>query len=254
MRNFISPALLFLLFHPFTFSQSFKPDTEKMKMTGAVKKIYENSYQIIEDSGLLKKGTLAGIVEANFTPEGYLAEEIINDKEWHPVIKIRYTYDDHHRLTRKDIENPLGFALTFVDYKYDSIKNEVKEAESYVSNVAKSRTISKYDIQGKLIHQSFKDFTDKNNSCEIDFSYDEKGNLVQVKRIFSKNTISSETMEYDDHDNLIKKNFYNNNELVLFIEYRYVLDHLMNWTKQYEIASIPGWDQAFFRERNISYY
>lgn len=253
MRLYFLP-LLFLVFKQPAYSQFQKPDTEKMRMTGAVKKIYENSFQIIEDSDLLKKGSLAGIVEASFNSEGFLTEEVINDKEWQPIVRIIYTYDENNRLLKKEFFNPLGFALTHIDYKYDLEKNEVREIELFASNVNKSRTISKYDAQGKLIHESVKDFMDRDNSCEIDFIYDQRGNLSEVKRNCGKNIISSETMQYDEHDNLVKKNFYINNELSLFIEYKYEFDHLMNWTKQYEIPSVSGWDQAFFRERNITYY
>lgn len=234
-------------------SQHILSDREKMKLTGQVKKIYENQFSIIEDSGLLKKGSLVSIVEASFSPEGFLTEEVINDNAWEPVLRTRYLYDDNNKLTKKEMVGTLVNGFRYITYKYDPAKKEIKETE-YAGNDLRSKTTSTYDDDGKIVKQVITLHDGSKQSYQLYYKYDSNNNLVEVLSTLRNTQVNKEIYEYDDAGLLKLIHYFKNSNLVVSIEYKYVLDNLFNWTKQYEIASDPSWDQCLFRERNLTYY
>jgi hypothetical protein len=244
--------ILFLSCSIAAYAQVQRSDLEQLKLTGPVKKIYENCFNIIEDSGLLKKGSLAGIIEATFNKEGYLTEEIISNNSWEPISRIAYTYENNKLIKKVTFNNRGDYVYT--SYKYDADKKQIRETEYAIDETVKVKRISSYDKNGNLYHQAVTEFRDKKLNYEIFYKYDDKNLLIELASSTTGTDFSKETYEYDDFGLLLKKNSYKGNDIYVTIEYKYVLDKLLNWIKQYEIPSIAGWEQSFFRERNITYY
>lgn len=236
-----------------SFAQTKKTDWELMKLTGAIKTIYENSFEIVEDSALLKKGSIAGIVQYNFNPQGYLTEQVVNNKDWETIFRVIYFYEENNRLSKKEIYGKNGSLYYYKTYTYDPGNYTVKEMEYLPDGTSKAKTILRYSNDGNLIEEKVSDFLAP-VSFVINYEYDDKGNLAGLKTNRRDITLNRETYEYDESGNLLKTNYFKDDSAYLYVEYKYVFDKLINWIKIYEVPSIQHWDQSYFRERNITYY
>lgn len=249
----IFPVFLVLAYSSL-FSQVQKPDTEKLKLTGNIKTIYENLFEIVEDSGLLKKGPLSGIIQLNFNPDGYLTEQLVSNKDWELVYKIVFLYEEKNRLVKKEMFGAKDGSFTQTVFRYDPKLNSVRETQSILDGTVVSKTVTRYDSSGNIIQQTVSNLLNKNNSYVVNCVYDPGGNLVEITSNEGSGRLFRETYEYDSSGLVMKTNYFKNGEFQMFVEYKYVMDKMLNWIKEYEIPSVANWNQSFFRERNITYY
>jgi hypothetical protein len=245
--------LLHLVIGAWPSGAQMKSDLQKMKLHGAVQTIYENSFGIIEESNLLRKGPLAGILQMNFNRDGFLTEEILSDNAWDLLFRVVYYYQDSNRLTRKEVYGKNDILFSYKNYSYNHKNNTVTEEEFEADGRQQGKTVFKYDTNGNLVEQKVTGFLGSSNSYLLQFAYDEKGFLRGLKTNQRDVSLNRETYEYDPEGLLLKTNYFKGDEQHLYVEYKYEFDTLKNWVKLYEIPSVP-WDLSYFKERNISYY
>jgi YD repeat-containing protein len=150
-----------------------------------------------------------------YDSKGNIIKIIIDGSHYqdYPYIE-NYEYDKNGNLLKKTTSNE-----TYEIYEYDKngniIKQETKKIDGSISiivydkngNILEEKTQDKYNVydtittyiydnDGYLIEKRFRNWNNKVSSDT--YEYDENGNLL-------KKTISNETFEYDKNGNMIKK-------------------------------------------------
>ncbi len=237
----ITKLLIISLF--FTFlacqqKQELRNDINKMNLNDKVKSIKENTFEVFDRFGKLKKGEKINYnYYTVFDEKGNIKETIEYTLYGNTNMKIKYKYDKIGNLTEinsyKQDDNLIEKSI----YKYDK---KIKKAKInvYKSNgELKYSRVYNYDKQGRKIKKN-----KKGKVIEDGYKYDKKGNVIK------------DGCKYDEKGNVITgiyKEVDIKEKSVSINKYKYKYDNSDNWTKRvgYE-DNIP----KIITERKIEYY
>lgn len=237
MKNILT--LILLIFLAESCSIISNPLTKQRNLKGLVKSIRFEVFDAIEKDSVVVKGQeQGGFFSGNeltiFDKKGYLTQLFVYSSDNKSVeYHITFKYNSKGLLIEEKDFYSNGDIKSVSVYKYNGKKDSLTVKKTNSSEGIKNY-IHKYDKNNNLIYNgNTLSYDKKNNLIKVidqystcNYKYDEKGNMIEKKRISPYGTIYS-IFEY--------KNF----------------DNQANWIKQLEYRECKA---KFISERKIEYY
>ena len=236
-------------------------DLREYELKGNVKSLEYATYEAIDKSGEIiadKEPTYLGVTKILFDkngnktewnnnrkiPTGIMSDKSIYIYDGDKLIKEEYYDSDNKKVLYTYEYNKEGYkskkikimdngeTIDKVIYEYNSKGKLIKETED-MSDLSPDPMVStyKYDEMGNLIeYSSFSDYSE----AFIKYKYNEKNQLIEVKKPLIEEGEYTEYFIYDNNDNLLEKRYTNTGYYEDWKEARerYELDKQGNWIKK----------------------
>ena len=236
-------------------------DLREYELKGNVKSLEYATYEAIDKSGEIiadKEPTYLGVTKILFDkngnktewnnnrkiPTGIMSDKSIYIYDGDKLIKEEYYDSDNKKVLYTYEYNKEGYkskkikimdngeTIDKVIYEYNSKGKLIKETED-MSDLSPDPMVStyKYDKKGNLIeYSSFSDYSE----AFIKYKYNEKNQLIEVKKPLIEEGEYTEYFIYDNNDNLLEKRYTNTGYYEDWKEARerYELDKQGNWIKK----------------------
>ena len=280
MKTKLSILLLITFFYSCNSQKKNKTDLNELNLNSNVKIIIENTYNAIQISTKIEKGTIIDEFgtfknyKIKFNQLGNITEEY-NDKyiggliiksysDNNKLIEYKHFYNDTLTNHFKYFYDNNGYLSKMEGYYFEKLRNIYKYINDNKGNVVQltitdsdgdfdSKTENKFDEKNNKI-ESIRYNSDKSINFKAEYSYDNFSNIT-IERNYQYNESEIDewttTSRYDKFNNVIEELMNSRNNKVRKKVFKYKFDKFNNWIERVVIENdIP----ITITERDIEYY
>ncbi len=213
MKKAIIPVLFAVLVFFTACKREAKVQTDLagMKLKGRVMFISTKVYSAGESNGKIVKGLPSKEDDISISDIDY-SRPAERDDPWKS-----YSFNEKGYITDKyRIDHSTGKFYVRYSYKYDENNKKTVMEESDPFGSLKSRTIYKYDANGKLSEETM--YTGNSNSCynRKNYSYDEDGSEICEEYFRCDSFLNKTIRRFDRHGNVIEVSRYGDGDKFIY--------------------------------------